>query len=281
MQTIALIPRRSKPEAIAFAEEVADWLLARGKAVVSEASSVVAGTAGLEPAELARVTDLAVVLGGDGTLLHAARLFEGREVPLLGINYGSLGFMTDVPRERTFEALEHALAGRYSLERRMKFSVSVMRGDETLLEGEVLNDAVIGKNALARIADIEASVDGAYLTTFKADGVIISTPTGSSAYALAAGGPLMHPAVNAVLLTPICPHTLTQRPIVLPEGPTLEFVLKSESEMFVTLDGQTGRALERGDRVVVRKASTATVLIRSDHASYFAVLRNKLRWGER
>jgi NAD+ kinase len=281
MQTVALIPRRSKPEALVFAATVADWLLARGKTVVCEATTPVTGADGLSSEELAERADLVVVLGGDGTLLHTARLFQRREVPILGINLGSLGFMTDVPRERTFEALEHTLAGRYTLERRTKLTVEVVRGGQAIFEGEVLNDAVIGKNALARIADIEATVEGAWLTTFKADGVIISTPTGSSAYALAAGGPLMHPGVGAVLLTPICPHTLTQRPIVLPEGLTLEFALLSESEMFVTLDGQTGRALERGDRVIVRRAPTSTVLVRSDHASYFAVLRNKLRWGER
>lgn len=281
MQTIALIPRRSRPEAVALAEKVADWLTQRGKSVISEAGAAVAGTAGLAPDELAAQADLVVVLGGDGTLLHAARLCHTREVPILGINHGSLGFMTDVPRERTFEALEHTLAGRYTLERRTKLWVQIVRGAEVLSDSEVLNDAVIGKNALARIADIVANVNGAYLTTFKADGVIISTPTGSSAYSLAAGGPLVHPAVRAMLITPICPHTLTQRPIVLPDDVQLEFELQSESEMFVTLDGQTGRALERGDRVVIRRAPNSTVLVRSDQASYFAVLRNKLKWGER
>jgi len=281
MQTIALIPRRSKPEAVALAEKVADWLVARGKGVICEIGGEVPGARPVTADEIASMADLVVVLGGDGTLLHAARMCAHREVPLLGINHGSLGFMTDVPRERTFEALEHTLAGRYSLERRIKLAVQVVRRGEVILEGEVLNDAVIGKNALARIADIGASVDGAYLTTFKADGVIVSTPTGSSAYSLAAGGPLVHPAVSAVLVTPICPHTLTQRPIVLPDDRALEFELLSESEMFVTLDGQTGRALERGDKVTLRRSPTATVLVRSDHASWYAVLRNKLRWGER
>lgn len=281
MRTIAIIPRRSTPEAVQLAGEVADWLVARGLAAICEAGSPVSGALPVAPERLAEQADLVVVLGGDGTLLHAARLCAKREVPLLGINYGSLGFMTDVPRERTFEALEHTLAGRYSLERRIKLQVQVVRAGKVLIEGEVLNDVVIGKNALARIADIGASVDGAYVTTFKADGVIVSTPTGSSAYSLAAGGPLVHPAVSAVLVTPICPHTLTQRPIVLPDDRLLEFELLSESEMFVTLDGQTGRALERGDKVLLRRSPASTVLVHSDHASYFAVLRNKLKWGER
>jgi NAD+ kinase len=281
MQTVALIPRRSKPEAIQLAEQVAEWLIERGKAVISEADQIVAGTAAVPSDEIAQKADLIVVLGGDGTLIHAARLCSRREVPILGINHGSLGFMTDVPREKTFEALEHTLAGRYTLEKRTKLRVRVVRGGEDIVDAEVLNDAVIGKNALARIADIEAHVEGAYLTTFKADGVIISTPTGSSAYSLAAGGPLVHPGVRAILVTPICPHTLTQRPIVLPDDQRLMFELKSDGELFVTLDGQTGRALEQGDRIVVERAKTATVLVRSDHASYFAVIRNKLKWGER
>ena len=281
MQTVALIPRRSKPEAVALAEKVADWLIERGKAVISEASFVVQGTAPVPSNELAARADLVVVLGGDGTLLHAARLCSGREVPILGVNYGSLGFMTDVPREKTFEALEHTLAGGYSLEKRTKLAVEIVRAGRTVLAAEVLNDVVIGKNALARIADLEATVAGAYLTTFKADGVIISTPTGSSAYSLAAGGPLVHPGVRAIVVTPICPHTLTQRPIVLPEDAAVELLLKSDDEMFVTLDGQSGQALVRGDRVVARRSPTGIVLVRTDHASYFAVLRNKLKWGER
>ncbi len=281
MRTVALIPKRSKPEAVALAEKVADWLIERGMAVLSEDAFAVRGTTPVPGSALAQAADLVVVLGGDGTLLHAARLTSGHEVPILGVNYGSLGFMTDVPREKTFEALEHTLAGRYTLEKRTKLSVEIVRGDKTIHAGEVLNDAVIAKTALARIADLETNVAGGYLATFRADGVIISTPTGSSAYSLAAGGPLLHPGVRAIVVTPICPHTFTQRPIVLPEDVPIELKLLSDDEMFATLDGQSGLPLKRSDRVLVRRSPTGIVLVRSDQASYFAVLRNKLRWGER
>jgi NAD+ kinase len=272
--------RRSKPEAAAVAAEVAVWLRARGLEVEAAGDVPVEGACSA-PAQRVRESDLLVVLGGDGTLLQAARLLGSAEVPILGVNLGSLGFMTDVPVERTFEALEHALAGRCTFERRMKLAVRVERQGAPVLEGEALNDAVVSKNALARVADIGASVDGRPLATLKADGVIVSTPTGSSAYGLAAGGPLVHPAVAAVVVTPICPHTLTQRPIVLPDHLPVALELLSDGEMFVTLDGHTGCALERGDRVLVERAASAVVLVRADHAGYFEVLRRKLKWGER
>lgn len=281
MRTVAIIPKRSKPEALALAEEVTAWLHERGREVICEAGTAISGATPVPPQSLAERAELVVVLGGDGTLLHASRLCATREVPILGINMGTLGFMTEVPRSRLYEALERALVGNLPVERRSKLSVRVLRGGAELLSTEVLNDVVINKNALARIADIEAFVEGVRLTTFRADGIIVSTPTGSSAYGVAAGGPLMHPAVSALLLVPICPHTLTQRPIVLPDDQEVELVLLSSGEMFVTLDGQSGRALEQGDRVVIRRAPHSALLARLDRASYFAVLRDKLKWGER
>jgi len=281
MQTVAIIPKRSKPEALALAGAVAAWLGEHGHTALVEEPFAVAGATTVSGDELAARAELVVVLGGDGTLLHAARLCRQREVPILGVNLGSLGFMTEVPREQALVALEATLAGRYGVERRPRLVVRLIRRGAAVLEGVALNDAVLSKNALARIAEIVVTVGGAHLTTFRADGVIISTPTGSSAYGLAAGGPLVHPAVPAVVLTPICPHTLTQRPIVLPDSLPLTFELLSESEMFVTIDGQTGMALERGDRLEVERAAAATLLVRGDHAGWFAVLRDKLRWNER
>jgi NAD+ kinase len=281
MQTVALIPKRSKPEAVALAEKVAAWLIERGRAVISETGMLVPGTAEVSAEELAKKADLIVVLGGDGTLLHAARLCERREVPILAVNLGTLGFMTEVQRDRLYPSLERLLAGKATVDRRLKLAVVVRRGGQVLVDSEVLNDVVINKNALARIADIEAFVGGQRLTTFKADGVIVATPTGSSAYSLAAGGPLIHPSVKALLVMPICPHTLTQRPIVLADTEEIELVLESDDEMFVTLDGQSGRALQRGDRVIVKRASTATLLVRDEGTSYFGILRDKLKWGER
>jgi len=281
MQTIAIIPKRSKPEALVLAEQVASWLIERGRAVISEEGVFVRGTAVVSAAKLAELADLIVVLGGDGTLLHASRLCVGREVPILGVNMGTLGFMAEVPQEQVFQALDRALSGNIRLEKRMKLRVRVVRGGDTLIDTEVLNDVVINKNALARIADIEVSVDGARLTTFRADGIIVATPTGSSAYSLAAGGPLVHPTIPAMLLVPICPHALTQRPIVLPDDRRVELVLKTDGEMFVTLDGQSGRDMAENDRVIVERAQNSTVLIREDGVGYFNVLRNKLKWGER
>lgn len=281
MDAVALIPKRSQPEALALAARMAGWLLERGKAVFCEEAFPVDGAQPVPSSELPHKAGVLVVLGGDGTLLHAARLCAGVEVPILGINMGTLGFMTEVPREDAFAALERVVAGDFAVERRTKLAVRVEREGRTILAGEVLNDCVINKNALARIADIEASVDGARLTTFKADGIIVATPTGSSAYSLAAGGPLVQPSVKAMLVVPICPHTLTQRPVVLPEESEVELVLHTDGEMFVTLDGQSGRDLARGDRVIVRRATTSTLLVRHDPSGYFAVLRDKLLWGER
>jgi len=271
----------SRFEARELGARLGALLAVKGVASVTPPGSSVPGVAEAEDPLWVEGVDLIVVLGGDGTLLHAARLVGDREIPILGINLGSLGFMTDVPVERALEAVDHALSGRCTLERRTRLSARVVRDGATVLDDRALNDVVIAKNALARVADIGAAVDGAYLTTFKADGVIVSTPTGSSAYGLAAGGPLLHPSVAAFVLTPICPHMLTQRPIVLPDDCSIVFELMSDGEMFVTLDGRTGLALERGDQVLVERAKAATVFVRADEAGYFEVLRRKLRWGER
>ncbi len=281
MRTVAIIPKRTKAEASELAERVARWLTEHGHEALSEVGTPVAGTAQASAAEIAKRAELIVVLGGDGTLLHAAHLCQNREIPIIGVNLGTLGFMTEIRRDRLFHALEKAVAGAVRVDRRMKLRVIVRRGHDILIDAEVLNDVVINKPALARIADIEALADGIPVTTYKADGVIVATPTGSSAYSLAAGGPLIHPVMRALLLTPICPHTLTQRPIVLPDEQEIELVIRSDEELFITLDGQSGRALLQGDRVHVCKAPTAALLVREEGTSYYGILRDKLRWGER
>jgi NAD+ kinase len=281
VRTVTIIPKRTKAEATELAERVAAWLTEHGHEAMSESGAPVAGTKQATAQEIAARSDLIVVLGGDGTLLHAAHLCQSREIPIIGVNLGTLGFMTEIRRDRLFHALERAVAGAARVDRRMKLRVVVHRGREVLIDAEVLNDVVINKPALARIADIEALADGLPVTTYKADGVIVSTPTGSSAYSLAAGGPLIHPVMRALLLTPICPHTLTQRPIVLPDDQEIGLVIRSEEELYITLDGQSGRALQQGDRVVVCKAPTAALLVREDGTSYYGILRDKLRWGER
>ncbi len=281
MHTIGIIAKRSKPEASELGGRVASWLRERGLRPVREAANDVPGADPLSSLEFGDVTELVVVLGGDGTLLHAARLTSAREVPILGVNLGTLGFMTEVAREQVFEALERVISGDFSVSRRTKLHVRVERDGQTLIAGEVLNDVVVNKNALARIADIEVEVDGERLTTFLADGIIVATPTGSSAYALAAGGPLVHPSVRAMLLVPICPHTLSQRPLVIPDEQVLHLTLTSDGEMFVTLDGQSGVGLLRGDRIVVKRSELATLLVRHAAPSYYKLLRSKLKWGGR
>jgi len=236
-----------------------------------------------EPAEIARSADLVLVLGGDGTLIHAAGLLGGKPVPILGVNMGSLGFMTEVPQSEMYQALESVVAGRADVSERMKLRVHLHRGgsSERVLDAEVLNDVVIGKGALSRMAELDTRCSGNYVATYKADGVIVATPTGSTAYALAANGPIMFPTMRGVIIVPICPHTLTQRPLVVPEDENVEILLMNDAEVFLTLDGQKGLQLERGDRVQVKQSYNRVLLVRNPTIDFFGILRAKLRWGER
>lgn len=233
--------------------------------------------------ELAASADLVVVLGGDGTLIHAAGLLGGRPVPILGVNMGSLGFMTEVPQSLMYPTLEAVLAGRATISERMKFRVHLHRGGraERALDAEVLNDVVIAKGALSRMVELDTRCSGKYVTTYKADGIIVATPTGSTAYALAANGPIMYPTMRGVIIAPICPHMLTQRPLVVPDDENIEIVLVNDSEVFLTLDGQKGLKLERGDRVQVKQSHNRVMLVRNPQIDFFGILRAKLRWGER
>jgi NAD+ kinase len=233
--------------------------------------------------EVGRSADLVVVLGGDGTLIHAQYLLGGRPVPILGVNMGSLGFMTEVPQSRLYEALELVLSGEAKVSERMKLRVHLHRGGapERALDAEVLNDVVISKSALSRMAELDTRCSGEYVTTYKADGVIIATPTGSTAYALAANGPIMYPTMRGVLIAPICPHTLTQRPLVVPDDVNIEIILMNDTEVYLTLDGQKGLPLGRGDRVQVKQSLNRVLLVRNPNLDYFGILRAKLRWGER
>ena len=281
MSTVGLIPRLAKEEASTLAREMVRWLEARGHRALVEEEAGVAGVPTAPGREIATSADLLVVLGGDGTLIHAASLCDQCEVPILGVNLGTLGFLTEVPRERAFPLLEKALAGELVASRRMMLAVEVRRGDGALLSGTVLNDAVISKNALSRLATLEVSVDGRPATSYEADGLIIATPTGSTAYSLSAAGPIIDPNMDAILLTPICPHTLTQRPLVIPAEVPVRVQLTSPGEMFVTLDGSHGRPLELGEEVWLRRAPRRTLILRNPEVDQFTILREKLRWGTR
>jgi NAD+ kinase len=227
--------------------------------------------------------DLLLVLGGDGTLIHAAGLLAGRAAPILGVNMGSLGFLTEVPQPELYAAIENVLAGTARVSERMKLRVHLHRDGERRpeIDAEVLNDAVIAKGTLSRMAEFEATLSGSPITTYKADGIIVATPTGSTAYALSANGPIVHPSMRGAIICPICPHTLTQRPIVIPDDETVNIVLASESEVFLTLDGQTGVQMARGDRVQIKQSANRVLLVRNPNIDYFGILRAKLRWGQR
>ena len=232
--------------------------------------------------DLPAATDLIMVLGGDGTLLSIARLAKNYGVPILGVNLGRMGFLTEVTVSEMIPALEMIRAGNYSLDRRMMLNAQIFRDDQCVSEHTVLNDVVIHTGALARIISLEVTVNRAYLTTYQADGLIVSTPTGSTAYSLSAGGPIMYPSLFSILLTPICPHTLTNRPIILPVDSTIEATLTSgQRDTFLTLDGQAGHAFQRHDMVRIRKSEYTVPLIRLPAKDYFEVLRTKLKWGER
>jgi len=263
--------------------ELERWLAARGVAVVSEAETdgwtEVSGSAGGLGTEM----DLAIVLGGDGTLLAVARALGKRSVPLLGVNLGTLGFLADTASEELYTALERVLAGGFVVESRMRLEVDVARDGRTLGSYLALNDAVIVRNAVSRLIDLETFADGMVVTTYHADGLIVATPTGSTAYSLSAGGPLLVPELEAILLTPISPHTLTQRPLVLPETSELEIRVQDTrgGEVRLTVDGQVGCALEQGDRVCVRRSLHPVRMLVPPGRNRFEGMRTKLRWGER
>ena len=234
----------------------------------------------IAPESLAASVDLILVLGGDGTMIATARQMGDTEVPVLGVNYGGLGYLAEFRIEELYSALESILAGNYRLDKRVMLAVELMRGDESVARNRVLNDVVINKSALARIIEIEAYLSQQFVNSFRADGLIVSTPTGSTAYNLSAGGPVIFPSMNAVVITPICPFTLSNRPIVVPDNSIIELRLKTDQEdVALTLDGQVGLPLKVEDRVVINKSKTTFNLVQPMNRNYFDVLRDKLRWG--
>ncbi|NIQ95792.1 MAG: NAD(+) kinase [Desulfuromonadales bacterium] len=284
MKRIGIYAKQNNPDAAELAGKVTQWLTKQGVEVFLEeelARRIDYGD-GFPPKSIPPMVNMVIVLGGDGTLISVARLIGDLKVPIFAVNLGSLGFLTEITRSEMMPLLEHVLKGDFTVSSRMMLDTSVKREGREVARYTVLNDVVLNKGALARIVDMEASVDDIYLTTFKADGLIVSTPTGSTAYNLAAGGPIIHPQLNCLVLSPICPHMLTNRPIIVSEDAHIKIELKFEDEdVVLTADGQVGMPLEHGDVVVVRKAKCRTYLIDSPSKDYFQVLRTKLRWGER
>ena len=288
IKRIGIVLKPHQPEALKTICELAVWLAERdlkmvgGPQIERERIEHQTGCSveEVEPEQLASEVDLMLVLGGDGTMIATARMIGDREIPVLGVNYGGLGYLTEFRIEELFSALESILAENYRLDRRVMLEVQLRRGDQTPMTNRVLNDVVINKSALARIIEIEAYLNGQFVNAFRADGLIVSTPTGSTAYNLSAGGPVIFPSMNAVVITPICPFTLSNRPIVVPDDAEIELLLKTDKEeVALTLDGQVGFPLEVADRISIRKSRTTFNLIQPTNRNYFDVLRDKLRWG--
>ncbi len=259
------------------------WLVSRGKKVfVDERSADAVGLKGHPDRDLPSLVDMIIVLGGDGTLLSAARLVaaSGRKVPLFGVNLGSLGFMAEVSVDELYANLQKALAGKLRSEERMMLDASIIRNGRRISKYKVLNDAVVSKGALARMVSLEVSVGYDRLTSVRADGLILATPTGSSAYSMSAGGPIIHPTLHCMVLTPICPHTLSNRPIAIPDTSVVRVKLTSASEgATLNLDGQVASPLMREDIVEVKKAKQKATIIKHPTKDYYEILRTKLKWG--
>lgn len=288
IRRVGIVVKPHQPEALQTICGVVEWLADRGIRLVGtpdlerERIEHQTGCAveTLEADRLAALVDLILVLGGDGTMIATARMLGDREVPVLGVNYGGLGYLAEFRIEEIYSALDSILLGNYRLDARVMLAVELLRGGVAVTRTRVLNDAVINKSALARIIEIEASLNQQFVNSFRADGLIVSTPTGSTAYNLSAGGPIIYPSMNAVVITPICPFTLSNRPLVVPDDAVIELRLKTEMEdVALTLDGQVGFPLQVEDRVIIRKSQTTFNLVQPMNRNYFEVLRDKLRWG--
>jgi len=281
IKKVGIIANTAKERSGGYTADLRKWLLARGLDVCLE-EGIAAKIGVTDQPEKGRwaLADLIIVFGGDGTILRTARLLAERDVPIVGVNLGVFGYLTEINLDEMYRALEEILTGNYQVERRMMLQVEIMKNDVILHKCSVLNDVVINRGNLSRLVELETAVDGRYLTTFKADGLIVATPTGSTAYSLAAGGPIVFPELDCIIINPICPHTLTNRPVILPEGVVVEVILNTrEPGATVTLDGQTSFPVLYEDRVVIRKSAQVTRLISSPHRGYLEILRTKLGWG--
>ncbi|HXI24793.1 MAG TPA: NAD(+)/NADH kinase [Pyrinomonadaceae bacterium] len=288
IKRIGVVVKPHQPDALETLCRLTTWLNERGIKLVglpeieSESIEHQTGCAVevVADTEIAKQVDLMLVLGGDGTMIATARMVSDTEVPVMGVNYGGLGYLAEFPLEDLFPALTGVLEGKYRVQQRLMLSVELWRGAELVTSNRVLNDVVVNKSALARIIEIEAYLNQQFVNLFRADGLIVATPTGSTAYNLSAAGPIIFPSMNAIVITPICPFTLSNRPIVVPDDSVIEVRLMTENEeVALTLDGQVGFDLQAADRVVIRKSNTAFNLVQPPNRNYFDVLRNKLKWG--
>ncbi len=284
-------PHRSE-EIRSILQELLPWLRGRGITAFldMDGAKTLSGEKGWDKTDIANRSDLILVMGGDGTLLAAARVLGEQQLandmgsripPILGINLGSLGFLTEVQTSELFEVLQQILSGHYLTEERMMLKTRVIRHGHSATESHVLNDVVINQGSKARLVEFDIYMDALFVTSLKGDGVIFSTPTGSTAYNLSAGGPIVHPEMDGIIMTPICPHTLTHRPLLLPANVRLEILIKKGDSVSATFDGQIDFPLIAGDLLEITRSQAKTTLIVSPNRNYFEVLRDKLKWGDR
>ncbi len=285
IRTVGIVSRPRREDVARAVPPLVQWLEARKLEVYYDqetASSIGAGSHARPREELPGLADLLIVLGGDGTLLAAARAMGEHDGLILPVNLGGLGFLTSVTQDELYPILEQVLESKHRISERVLLQVEVVRNGQVVIAHRALNDAVLNKSALARMIDLEVRIDDVYVCNYKADGLIISTPTGSTAYSMAAGGPIVYPVVAAFVLTPICPHTLSNRPLVIPDNHKIEVSFREgEEPAFLTLDGQVGLELRRGDRVAVTRFSHKLRLVRPSRKTYYEILRSKLKWEER
>ena len=283
INAVGLIAKPRSDLAAQLVPGLATWLESRGVAVhLDEESAAYAGRGeALSRDDVTAAAQLLVVLGGDGTLLSAARAAVGRDLVIFAVNLGGLGFLTAITIDELYSQLERALCGEYAVAKRRMLHAALWRGDRCIIAHDALNDLVLTKGEIARMIDLEVHIDGHFVCVYKADGLIVATPTGSTAYSLSAGGPIMMPEVAAIAVTPICPHMLSNRPVIVPDESQIEVTVRGTASTYMTIDGQVGQLLEAGDRIVCRRSEHVISLIRPPGKLFFDVLREKLKWGGR
>lgn len=283
LKTIGVVVGSQKNEAIEVVRDLHMWCAERR--IELYAHKEIAGQIDIPPltlrnGELAEEVDLIVVLGGDGTILNAARLIGQRQIPVLGVNFGWLGYLTEFTLAELFMALESVRVGDFQVEHRMMLDVSIQRGHTLMALGHALNDAVINKTVPARLIELECRINNNFVNHFRADGMIVATPTGSTAYSLSAGGPIVHPSLSAIILTPICPHMLSNRPVIISGSSIVTLLFRSANEgLCLTIDGQHAIDLQPDDLVILGRSHTTFSMLRPPNRDYFEVLRTKLKWG--
>ncbi len=284
IKTVGVVSKPGVPAAAELVPKLFAWLHEREITIrYDDETAAYAGRSGaISRMDIPKGADMVIVLGGDGTLLSAARAIGGRQVPLFPVNLGGLGFLTAITVDSLFPDLERAFRGEHRIGRRKLLHCEHVRDGKAIAEYEALNDVVVTKSAIARMIDLDAHVDQMFVCRYKADGLIVATPTGSTAYSLSAGGPIIFPSVASICITPICPHMLTNRPVIVPDTSTIRIISRAEHDSaFLTIDGQIGEPIQEGDEVVCRSSKNTLLLVRPPNLLFFDVLRQKLKWGER